>query len=128
MSTPGRMRIASSVRFISKTGASLMAEWILHDRCPGRTNCRPAPAAARFERHASQQIAALQAELAMQGARAETASDLRAERARRAALEAALAEEASKPVRPDAAFADTEPLDSWRDTQSTREFPFIVGG
>ena len=85
-------------------------------------------AAARFERHASQQIAALRAELAMQDERAESASEMRAERARRAALEAALAEEASKPGRHDAAFADTEPLGAWADTKSMREFPFIVGG
>jgi len=85
-------------------------------------------AAARFERHSRQQIAALRAELAEQGARTESASEMRAERERRAALEAALAEEASKPERHDAAFADTEPLDSWADTHSTREFPFIVGG
>jgi predicted acylesterase/phospholipase RssA len=86
-------------------------------------------AAARFERHSRQQIAALRAELAEQGARAESesASEMRMELERRAALEAALAEEASKPVRQEAAFADTEPLGSWTDTHSTRDSPFIEG-
>jgi hypothetical protein len=67
-------------------------------------------AATRLESQWRQQLAALHAELTAQRARADSASGLRVQRERRAALEAALAEEACKPARHDAAFADTEPM------------------
>jgi Flp pilus assembly protein TadB len=67
-------------------------------------------AATRLESYSQQQITALRSELTRQRARADSAVGLRVQRERRAALVAALAEEASKPAIDDASFADTEPM------------------
>jgi hypothetical protein len=69
--------------------------------------------AVQFERDARRQVGSLQAELAVQRARTQSAREIAEQRRRKAALEAALAEEASKPSADCTLFPDTEPLAPW---------------
>ena len=75
-------------------------------------------AAVHYEQQTRQQLVSLRAELVVQRARAQSASDVREQKQRRAALEAALAEEASKPATDDTMFPDTEPLAPWAQVRS----------
>lgn len=70
-------------------------------------------AAVQYEKQTREQLVSLRAELVVQRACVQSASAVREQNRRRAALEAALAEEASKPTKDDAVFPDTEPLAPW---------------
>lgn len=70
-------------------------------------------AAVQYEKDARRQVGSLQAELAVLRARTESAREVMEQRRRRAVLEAALAEEASKPSTDCTLFPDTEPLAPW---------------
>ncbi|WP_140625707.1 hypothetical protein [Methylibium rhizosphaerae] len=70
-------------------------------------------AAVQFEKDARRQVGSLQAELAVQRASTQSAREIAEQRRRKAALEAALAEEASKPSTDCTLFPDTEPLAPW---------------
>lgn len=76
-------------------------------------------AAVQFEKETRHQLVSLRAELVVQRARAQSASDMREQQARKAMLEAVLAEEASKPRTDDTVFPDTEPQTPWADTRAT---------
>ena len=69
--------------------------------------------AIRYEKETRQKLSLLEAELAVERARSRSAGDVREQLARRAALEAVLVEEASKPRGDDTVFPDTEPLAPW---------------
>jgi hypothetical protein len=99
--------------------AALAAWWLTRSHYGARLRLLQArytqlhAAAVQYEKDARRQVGSLQAELAVQRARTQSAREIAEQRQRRAALEAALAEEASKPSTDCTLFPDTEPLAPW---------------